>query len=193
MEKKQKVGKSSYHMVKNITNEIILLLAGANIHTRGLAKVLNINHVTIINKLVTLVEENIVDFKQKGKNKVYYLKKTVESRNCIIMAELYKMNKMLKMYPRLRKIIEDILKNPKIKLAILFGSYAKGLAHEESDIDVFVETKSRILKRNLENIDSRLSVKIGTFNRSNPLIREIEKNHVIIKGIELYYEKTKSF
>jgi predicted nucleotidyltransferase len=149
--------------------------------------------MTIINKLRELINANIVDFKQKGKNKVYYLKKTLEARNCIIMAELYKMNKILKMYPRLRKIIEDILKNPKIKLAILFGSYAKGLAHEDSDIDVFVETKSRILKRNLENIDSRLSIKIGTFNRLNPLIREIEKNHIIIKGIEIYHEKTKSF
>ncbi len=180
-------------MVKNITNEIILLLSGNNLHVRALAKQLNTNHVTILNKLETLMEENVIDFKQKGKNKVYYLKKTLEARNCIIMAELYKMNKILKMYPRLRKIIEDILKNPKIELAILFGSHAKGLAHEDSDIDVFVETKSRILKRNLENSDSRLSVKIGTFNRSNPLIREIEKNHIIIKGVEIYHEKTKSF
>ena len=191
--KKNKVGKNNYHMVKNITNEIILLLSGNNLHVRALAKQLNTNHVTILNKLETLMEENVIDFKQKGKNKVYYLKKTLEARNCIIMAELYKMNKILKMYPRLRKIIEDILKNPKIELAILFGSHAKGLAHEDSDIDVFVETKSRILKRNLENSDSRLSVKIGTFNRSNPLIREIEKNHIIIKGVEIYHEKTKSF
>ena len=180
-------------MVKNITNEIILLLSGTNLHARALAKQLNTNHVTILNKLETLVEENVVDFKQKGRNKVYYLKKTVESRNYIIMAEIYKLNKMLKMYPRLRKIIQAIIKNPKIELSILFGSHAKRKARDDSDIDVFVETKSRILKRNLENIDSRLSVKIGTFNRSNPLIREIEKNHVIIKGVELYHEKTKSF
>lgn len=180
-------------MVKNITNEIILLLSGADMHTRALAKELNINHVTILNKLENLMEENVIDFKQKGRNKVYYLKKTVESRNYIIIAEIYKLNKMLRIYPKLRKIIEAIQKNPKIKLAILFGSHAKGLAHEDSDIDVFIETKSRILKRNLEDIDSRLSVKIGTFSRSNPLIHEIEKNHIIIKGVEIYHEKTKSF
>lgn len=180
-------------METNISNEIILSILDSDSHARSLARKLNTNHMTIINKLRELINANIVDFKQKGKNKVYYLKKTLEARNRIIMAELYKVNKLLKMYPRLRKIIEEILKNPKIKLAILFGSYAKGLAHEDSDIDVFVETKSRILKRNLENIDSRLSVKIGTFNRLNPLIREIEKNHIIIKGIEIYHEKTKSF
>jgi predicted nucleotidyltransferase len=150
-------------METNISNEIILSIFDSDSHARSLARKLNTNHMTIINKLRELINANIVDFKQ------------------------------MKMYPRLRKIIEDILKNPKIKLAILFGSYAKGLAHEDSDIDVFVETKSRILKRNLENIDSRLSIKIGTFNRLNPLIREIEKNHIIIKGIEIYHEKTKSF
>ena len=153
--KKKKIGKNNYHMVKNITNEIILLLSGNNLHARALAKELNTNHVTIINKLESLVEGNVVDFKQKGKNKVYFLKKNIEATNYVIMAELYKLNKVLRIYPTLRKIIEDILKNPKIKLAILFGSHAKGLAHEDSDIDVFIETKSRILKRNLENIDSR--------------------------------------
>lgn len=182
-----------FHMEQNLAFEIVGTVINDELHTRAIARKLNTNHMAIVRQLKILVGENIVDFKQKGRNKVYHLKKTIEARNYIIMAEFYKMNKMLKMYPRLRKIIQAIIKNPKIELAILFGSHAKGLAHEDSDIDVFVETKSRILKRNLENIDSRLSVKIGTFNRSNPLIREIEKNHIIIKGVEIYHEKTKSF
>jgi predicted nucleotidyltransferase len=92
----------------------------------------------------------------------------------------------------LRGIIEAIRKNIKIKLAILFGSYAKGIAKQDSDIDIFIETKERSIKKELENLNSKLSVKIGDFDQSNPLIREIKKNHVIIKGIEQYYERAES-
>lgn len=192
MKKKNNIGKKNYHMVKNITNEIVLLLSGNNLHTRALAKELNTNHVTVINKLESLMEENVVDFKQKGKNKVYFLKKSVEARNYVIMAELYKLNKVIRIYPTLRKIIEAIKRHSKIKLAILFGSYAKGIAKRDSDIDIFIETRDRNLKKELQLLNSKLSVKIGNYNRANLLIREIEKNHVIIKGVELYYEKAKS-
>lgn len=192
MKKKDNIGKKNYHMVKNITNEIVLLLSGNNLHTRALAKELNTNHVTVINKLESLMEENVVDFKQEGKNKVYFLKKSVEARNYVIMAELYKLNKVIRIYPALRKIIEAIKRHSKIKLAILFGSYAKGIAKRDSDIDIFIETRDRNLKKELQLLNSKLSVKIGNYNRANLLIREIEKNHVIIKGVELYYEKAKS-
>lgn len=192
MKKKDNIGKKNYHMVKNITNEIVLLLSGNNLHTRALAKELNTNHVTVINKLESLMEENVVDFKQEGKNKVYFFKKSVEARNYVIMAELYKLNKVIRIYPALRKIIEAIKRHSKIKLAILFGSYAKGIARRDSDIDIFIETRDRNLKKELQLLNSKLSVKIGNYNRANLLIREIEKNHVIIKGVELYYEKAKS-
>jgi hypothetical protein len=49
------------------------------------------------------------------------------------------------------------------------------------------------LKQELEQLNSMLSVKIGEFDRSNPLIKEIEKNHIIIRGAENYYEKIEFF
>jgi len=96
---------------------------------------------------------------------------------------------ILKEYSYLRKIFQEIIRNKKIKLAILFGSYAKKTATKESDIDIYIETISRDIKRELEKIDSRVSVKIGRFDRKSPIIKEIEKEHVMIKGTELYYEK----
>jgi len=80
-----------------------------------------------------------------------------------------------------------------IKLAILFGSYSKGLAKQDSDTDIYIETDNKKIKKELESIDSRLSIKIGEFSADNLLIKEIIKNHVIIKGVEDYYEKTKLF
>ncbi|MBI4447428.1 nucleotidyltransferase domain-containing protein, partial [Candidatus Woesearchaeota archaeon] len=80
-----------------------------------------------------------------------------------------------------------------IRLAILFGSYAKGTANKESDIDIYIDTKDANLKEEVELISSKISVKIGKYNKESLLIKEIEKAHVIIKGVELYYEKNKLF
>lgn len=176
-------------MELNIANEILIILLGEEIHARALAKKLEINHMTAIRNLKELVSENVLEFRKDGRNKVYFLKKNMEARNYALISELYKLNKILKKYPELRKTIKSIQQNKEIVLAILFGSYAKGTANKNSDIDVFIETKDRNLKKELELLNSRLSVKIGEYDRSSPLIKEIEKNHVIIKGAELLYEK----
>lgn len=191
--KKRLIGKNNYHMERNLTNEVILLLLKEKLHVRAIAKKLKVNHVTVMNRLEELMRENVLDFKQEGKNKVYFLKKTVEARSYVIMAECYKLNMTLKMYPELRNIVKAIQKHSKIKLSLLFGSYAKREVREDSDIDIFIETKDRKLKKELELLNSRLSVKIGNYDRSNKVIREIEKDHVIIKGVELFYEKNKFF
>ena len=78
------------------------------------------------------------------------------------------------------------------KLIMLFGSYAKGLAKKDSDIDIYIETKSRSVKKIIEETHSKINVKIGTFDPMSPLIKEIIKNHVIIRGIEAFYDMLKN-
>ncbi len=82
---------------------------------------------------------------------------------------------------------------PEIPLALLYGSYAKGLAKKDSDIDLFIETLNTSLKKQLEQRNSSLSVKLGDFDIKNLLIREIIKDHIIIKGVEMYFDKTGFF
>jgi len=182
-------GTNSLHMELNISSEILNVLFGEEIHARALAKRLEINHMTVIRNLKELVNENVLEFRKEGRNKVYFLKKNMEARNYELISELYKLNKTLEKYPELRQTIKNIQQNKEIGLAVLFGSYARGTANKNSDIDVFIETKDRNLKKELELLNSRLSVKIGEYDRSSPLIKEIEKNHVIIKGAEIFYEK----
>ena len=178
---------------KDYKLEIILKLIREENHARAIAKALQTNHMQVFRKIKSLQKENAVDYKEKGKNKTYFLKDTIESKSYVYKAENYKLVKTLEKYPNLRMIIEKIQKHPKIKLAILFGSYAKGLAKKDSDIDVYIGTTNHSLKEEIEKINTKLSVKAGDYNRSNLLIKEIEKNHVIIKGIERYYEKNKFF
>jgi len=180
-------------MEQDITLEIVGALMGGGFHARALAKRLGTNHVTVARKLKALVSENAVDFRVEGKNKSYFLKRSAEARGFVLMAEAYKLNGTIGKYPELRGIIEKIQKNPKISLALLFGSYSKGTAGKDSDMDVFIETKGRGLKKEIEFVNSRLSVKIGKYDSTSDLAHEIEKNHVIIKGAEIYHEKTKLF
>ena len=176
-------------MELNISSEIIDILSGEEIHARALAKRLDTNHMTVIRNLKELVSENVLEFRKEGRNKVYFLKTNMEAKNYALISELYKLNKILKTYPELRQTVKNIQQNKEIGLAVLFGSYARGTANKNSDIDVFIETKDRNLKKELKLLNSRLSVKIGEYDRSSPLIKEIEKKHVIIKGAEIFYER----
>ena len=177
----------------NYNINIVESLLKSENHIRGLAKSLNTNQTTIARKVQELYKDNIIDFKHEGKNKVVFLKKTLEAKQYACFAETYKLLEFLKKYPQLRNIIEQIKKNEKIHLAILFGSYAKDTAAKNSDVDIYIDTKDNKLKDEVELINSKISVKIGDYNKNSLLIKEIEKNHVIIKGAEVYYEKNKFF
>jgi len=177
----------------NYNLKIVEALLKSEKHIRGLAKLLNISQTTIARKVQELHKNNIVDFKQEGKNKIVFLRKTLEAKQLAYIVEAQKLLEILKRYPYLRRVIELIKKNKKINLAILFGSYAKGSVKKESDIDIYVDTTDSRLKEEIESIDSKISVKIGKYNKDSLLIKEIEKNHAVMKGIERYYEKNKFF
>lgn len=177
----------------NYTIKVLEALLKAENHIRGLAKLLNTNQTTIARKVHELYKNNIVDFKLEGKNKVVFIKKSLEAKQYAYQVETQKLLETLKKYPSLRRIIELIKKNEKISLAILFGSYAKGLAKAGSDIDIYLDSSDDKLKEEVELIDSKISVKIGKYSKDSLLIKEIENSHIIIKGIERYYEKNKFF
>lgn len=176
----------------NLEMDIIELLLKADNHVRGIAKKLNESHSTISRKLDNLKKENVIDSRKEGRNKIFFLKKNLVSKSYILQAELHKLTKLLRHNPELGIILEDVLKKTDEKLIILFGSYAKGLAKKDSDIDIYIETQSRSVKKVIEEVHSKINVKIGTFDIPSPLIKEIIKNHVILRGIEVFYEMLKN-
>ncbi|UZE94172.1 MAG: nucleotidyltransferase domain-containing protein [Candidatus Pacearchaeota archaeon] len=177
----------------NVDSEIILLLLKEETHLRNIARALKIPHSTILRKLDRLVKENILDYKKEGKNKVFFIKKNLQVKNYIFNAERYKFIKLLKKYSELNIIIEDILKKTSEDLIVLFGSYAKFIAKKDSDIDLYIETRNKKVRNNVESINSKIKVKIGVFDKNSLLIKEIIKNHIILKGMEKFYENTEFF
>jgi predicted nucleotidyltransferase len=155
----------------------------ADNHIRGIAKDLDTNQTLILRKIKELEDRNVVDFKFFGKNKVYSLKDTIEAKEEIMILEHYKLIEIINVYPRLRYIVEMIKKRDDVYVAVLFGSYAKMSANDRSDIDIYIDNKIDI-----EKIDSKISAKYGVFDKDSYLAKEIIKNHVIIKGVEKFYD-----
>lgn len=184
------------HMVQSRNNlelEIILLLIKSKAHLREIARTLKESHSTIFRKINRLVKENILDYKKEGKNKTFFIKNNLKAKNYIYSAEIYKSSKFIKKYPLLEIIFEDIKKTVPKGMIILFGSYAKDTSKKDSDIDIYVELSNPNLKYKIKELNQKINVKIGKFDNKSLLIKEIIKNHIIIRGVEEFYEKSKFF
>ncbi len=178
------------HMVqkRDINSEIILTLLKNDRHLREISRILAVPHATILRRLNLLVKEGVLDFSFNGRNKVFSIKNNLQARNYIYNAERYKLNLLLERYPKLSIILNEIIKETK-GLVVLFGSYAKFCADKNSDIDIYIDTLDKKTKSKIESINSKINIKIGRFDKNSLLIKEIIKEHIILRGGELFYEK----
>lgn len=89
----------------------------------------------------------------------------------------------------IKKILSEILKDKPVYQVILFGSYAKKNATKDSDIDLIIDTKSKLkgfaLLKLICQIEEKLQKKIDGFEKyeivENSLIdKEIRKTGVIV-------------
>ena len=177
----------------NMESEILLLLLREDNYLRRIANQLKESHSTVLRKLNMLVKENVLDYRMEGKNRVFSIKQNLQAKNYVFNAERYKLIQLLKQYQLLNVIVDDTLKTCKERMIIIFGSYAKFAARKDSDIDIYIETKDRKVKNCVEIINSRIRVKTGSFDLDSLLIKEIIKNHIILRGVEDFYEKTRFF
>lgn len=89
----------------------------------------------------------------------------------------------------IKKILSEILKDKPVYQVILFGSYAKKNATKDSDIDLIIDTKSKLkgfaLLKLICQIEEKLQKEIDGFEKyeivENSLIdKEIRKTGVIL-------------
>ena len=175
-------------MEQNYSYEITLELLRGPRHVRALSTALRTNHMTLSRKLEKLLGWNVVDYASEGRNKRYFLKESEEARSFVLMAEHYRLIRFLDTHGTLRTLVREIRKDRRIPVALIFGSYAKGKERSGSDIDLYVESTDREIKRSLQPLDGRLSIQLGAYDHGNPLIREMEREHIIIKGAERFHE-----
>ena len=133
------------------------------------------------------VKQQIIKFRQEGKNKYFFLNKINPSTKEVIkLVEINKKIKLFEKYKRLHSLFLDIEKRTN-GVMVLFGSYANFTSNERSDLDLFlIGTITEI-----EDLENLYNTKINIIKlkkdkvKSNDLfINEIIKNHIILKGIE---------
>ncbi|MBU3923403.1 MAG: nucleotidyltransferase domain-containing protein [Nanoarchaeota archaeon] len=173
----------------NYEFEVLLSLLKKEMHGRELAKELGTSLTRVQSILNDLRDGNVLDYRKVGKNHIYFIKKNIVSRSYVLSAENYKFVRVVSKHPFLEPLFEDIISKSGSGLIVLFGSYVKGNARKESDVDIYIEGVDEKVKKDVEKVSDLVSVKIGAFDKDALLVREIIKDHVIIKGGEEFYDK----
>jgi len=146
-----------------------------------------------------LVKDGVISKAKAGK--AYLCTLNLENEKTLALIQLGEIEKRNEFYERnkeVKLILEDFVKSvethPSVLSIILFGSYSKGNAAKESDIDVLILSKSSI---NIEKTTKEMYAKYG--KEINPIlmttsdfkkqkdkavIKEIINSHHVLHGVE---------
>ena len=97
---------------------------------------------------------------------LYYLYKE-NLKNGIVM------NKKIYTIEEIKAILEEVLNNSPVYSVILFGSYAKEIADENSDIDLIIDTKETLMGFKLFSLITKIE---DAFNKQ---VDAFEKSEII--------------
>ena len=95
----------------------------------------------------------------------------------------------------IKKMLEELLRDKPVYQVILFGSYAKHKATKESDVDLIIDTNSKLkgfaLLKLISQIEEKLDKNIDGFEKyetieNSPIDKEIKETGVVV------YEKIKN-
>jgi predicted nucleotidyltransferase len=192
-------------MVKKITKHIfeILCLYRTNyttsLHVRAIAKNLKTNHVTLLPYLKNLEKTKILNSKKVGKNKEYTLNPdNILTKYLLTVSEKLETIKYLQKNFLIKKISQHLTNINLLGSVVLFGSYAKKIATETSDIDLFhlgklSENQKTEIKKIGKIYGKEISIKTSSLENfdkvlktGDTLTKEIIKNHIILHNPDLF-------
>ena len=165
-------------------------------YIREVEKLLKISPRTAQLILEDLENKGIIESKVRGKIKSYKLKISELSKRYFTFVEQYKSIAFMEKNLLVKEVIEKI--SPFINgIGIIFGSYAKGIFNKESDLDIFVagNYEKEEIKKVSRNLGVEISVKcypLKTFGKNisqDILLKEVLKNHIVFKNMELFIQK----
>ncbi len=157
-----------------------------------IAKKKGLNQKTTANFLNRLEKEAILKSNTQGKNKLFFLnlnnKEIVE--NFMMAAEHIRTINFYKKNILVKEITEKIQAHIE-GAAIIFGSYAKNIQKQGSDLDILIIGKCN--EKEIENISKiykiDISLKIYPELELDILLKEVIKEHIIIKNTELFVRR----
>lgn len=161
-------------------------------HASGIAKELKLNQKTVSNYLNKLQKQGMLATTTQGRNKLFYFQR-FNIKPLLLNIETQKNLKFMRKHIK----IENILKQLNLKKAIIFGSYAKGTQHKDSDLDIFLvgdydEDKVREVEKtyNIEiqiHLTSEKNFK-KALKQKAVLVGEVIADHIMIGNYEYFTE-----
>lgn len=141
----------------------------------------NLSHTSVKKHLKTLREERIITEREQEKGKRTY---TLYKAN--LEEQKYKKLKKIDLINRLwsKGLVKHLKDNYQPDCIVLFGSAARGEDTEESDIDLFLQTKGK--KRDLEEFEEKLNRKIQLHLSPEPQNYPKELKNNIANGTVLH-------
>jgi len=168
-------------------------------HLREIAKETAVDVSPIHYQLERLEKMRVLFSALKGRNKEYSLNLgNLSVKYYMTLAETYTTVTYLERNFLIKKITGE-LEAQIDGVIILFGSFAKGRATKNSDVDLFIvsEDESSVYGRAVREVQDLVGRKINVksmneagfikgFSNGEPLIREVVSDHVILKGIDKF-------
>jgi predicted nucleotidyltransferase len=165
----------------------------AKLHLRAMSKLTGTSHMTLLPHLKRLEELKLLRTETVGKNKQYTLNKdNVITKYYLVSAEEFAAINFLEKNFLLKKLAEHINQIDISSPLILFGSYTKGYANEESDIDLFcigklTPNQQDHLNKFETTYGKKINLKTATaenfsagLRSGDILIREVVANHIVL-------------
>lgn len=169
---------------------------------RGLAKKLNKSYTLTYNNIEDLKKKSLIIKQSIPPGQVIKINQFAP-KEIIVDIEIIRKNQFLEKYKWIKLMLKDVLESAHpFFILLVFGSYAKDMNKEKSDLDLLVIVKNKedimkledafkktqsMAKLSLNFVESaefsEMTANPNKFNIGN----EAKKNHIILHGAELYY------
>lgn len=177
---------------RNKELELIIPYLGnykSRFYLRQLSKLSQVPLKTTQNILTELEKNKLLKSKTEGKNKYFSLNlENTQTKHLVLQAEIYKTNLFLIKYPPLKPLLKNLNSNTPV---MVFGSFAKFKTDKNSDLDILtISTKTELPTHLIPHKIHQVNLTESTFSKAlqknEPLIKEIEENHVILNNHSFY-------
>lgn len=175
-------------MFTNINNTELKILSTftdyRSHYIREVQKLAKVSPRTALLNLRNLEKKGVLTSQTRGKIRLYEITRSSIAQEYLILTEQYKKIEFFENNLVIKEIFEESEELMK-GIVIVFGSYAKKLQKDDSDLDVFIVGK---YDEKIENIAEKYGIEINIKNYphliSDILVNEIIDNHIIVKGAE---------
>ena len=135
--------------------------------------------------LKAMEKEGVLKSKEEGKNRYFKLNfDNPRTKMEMLNAESFKTQEIMEKYKPLKSFVKEIPPKPMI---VIFGSFASKSAKKGSDIDILsvcdkeTELPYHLLPYKVHDIKMTWKQFREAIKKSEPLIKEVIKNHVVLQ------------